>query len=149
MAQTSKAKNDAEVALAVLRTMISIGDSTLAKVTGRLTLTQFRTLRVIADRTPVTMSRVADELGINPSSVTRACDRLTALDLLERAQNPLNRRETLLAPTAAGRQLVERVDNDRRAMLAAVFDRMSPADRERVAGGFEHFARSAAEALGQ
>lgn len=47
--------------------------------------------------TPVTMGRVAEELALNPSTVTRACDRLAALELMQKAENPLNKRETLLA----------------------------------------------------
>ncbi|TVT06138.1 MarR family transcriptional regulator [Amycolatopsis bartoniae] len=123
--------------------MVFIGDATLAKVTGQLTLTQFRALRTVADRTPVTMTRVAQELGLNPSSVTRACERLVSLDLVNRAQNPLNRRETLLAPTARGRQIVEQVDADRRAVLGSVLDRLPPQRRAAVLAAFRDFATAA------
>ncbi|MEW2505903.1 hypothetical protein AB0878_36110 [Amycolatopsis sp. NPDC047767] len=34
-----------------------------------------------------------------------------------KAQNPLNKRETLLAPTAKGRQVVDRADGERRQVL--------------------------------
>jgi DNA-binding MarR family transcriptional regulator len=120
--------------------MVSIGDSTLEKVTDQLTLTQFRALRTVIDQTPVTMTRVAQELGMNPSSVTRACEKLVRLELLQRAQNPLNRRETLLAPTGKGRQIVERVDTDRRAILATILDRLEPETRASVATAFARFA---------
>jgi DNA-binding MarR family transcriptional regulator len=128
------------VALAALRAMVAIADSTVERNTEQLTLTQFRALRVVADRTPVTMGKVARELALNPSSVTRACDRLVTLNLLEKAANPLNRRETLLAPTAAGRQLVDRVDHDRRQVLAAVLDRLGPEARAAVTVAFARFA---------
>jgi DNA-binding MarR family transcriptional regulator len=95
---------------------------------------------VVVDRTPVTMGRVARELAMNPSSVTRACDRLVALNLLEKAPNPLNRRETLLAPTGPGRQLVDRVDRDRRRVLASVLHRLDPTTRAAAIAVFERFA---------
>nr|WP_086864886.1 MarR family transcriptional regulator [Amycolatopsis lexingtonensis] len=120
--------------------MVAIADSTVERATGQLTLTQFHALRVVSERTPVTMSRVADELAMNPSTVTRACERLTGLDLLQKAQNPLNRRETLLAPTAKGRQLVGRVDEDRRRVLAAVLDRLDEDVRASVLTAFANFA---------
>ncbi|WP_410573786.1 MarR family winged helix-turn-helix transcriptional regulator [Amycolatopsis sp. cmx-4-61] len=130
-----------EAALAALRAMVLIADSTVERNTEQLTLTQFRALRVVVDLTPVTMGRVARELALNPSSVTRACDRLVALKLLEKAPNPLNRRETLLAPAAAGRQLVDRVDRDRRRVLAGVLGRLDPGTREAAIAAFARFAR--------
>lgn len=143
MTQKCTATEDADIALAALRVMVSIGDSTLVKVTGQLTLTQFRALRVVTEQTPVTITGVAQELGINPSSVTRACDRLVALDLLQRAQNPLNRRETLLAPTARGRHIVDRVDHDRRAVLTGVLDGLGPGARQAVVDALKTFTKAA------
>lgn len=133
-------------ALSVLRAMVAIADSTLAGVT-ELTLTQFRALRVVAGRTPVTMGAVARELAVNPSSVTRAGERLLALGLLERTQNPRNRRETLLAPTAAGLRVLDRVDHDRRAVLSAVLRKLGPADRAAVTSAFALFAEAAADVV--
>jgi DNA-binding MarR family transcriptional regulator len=138
--QTWQEQDGADAALAVLRAMVMIADSTVERNTEQLTLTQFRALRVVVDRTPVTMGRVARELALNPSSVTRACDRLVTLNLLEKAPNPLNRRETLLAPSAAGRQLVDRVDRDRRRVLADVLGRLDPAARASAIAAFERFA---------
>ena len=129
-------------ALSVMRTMAAIADSTLTKVT-ELTLTQFRALRVVVDHTPVAMTLVARELGVNPSSVTRACDRLAGLDLLRRERNPRNRRETLLTPTTAGRRVVERVNHDRRTLLAGILDRLEPAERAAVMSSFALFNTAA------
>jgi DNA-binding MarR family transcriptional regulator len=140
--QTGDPGDGTDEALAVLRVMATVADSTLAGLT-ELTLTQFRALRTVVARTPVTMSAVARELAVNPSSVTRACERLIALELLERRQNPRNRRETLLAPTGAGRRVVERVDQDRRKVLAAVLDRLDEADRASVIRAFAAFACAA------
>jgi DNA-binding MarR family transcriptional regulator len=138
--QTWLEQDGADAALAVLRAMVTIADSTVERNTEQLTLTQFRALRVVVDRTPVTMGRVARELALNPSSVTRACDRLVTLKLLEKAPNPLNRRETLLAPTAPGRQLVDRVDRDRRRVLGSVLHRLDAGTRAGVIAAFERFA---------
>lgn len=146
MAQTYTTDDGAAPALAVLRTMVGIADATVEKITAELTLTQFRALRTVAERTPVTMRVVAAELAINPSSVTRACERLVAVGLLQRAQNPLNRREILLAPTAKGRQIVDRVDHDRREVLAAILRRIDPTLRSTVAAAFTQFAAAAAAA---
>ena len=143
MTQTWPEQATDDPALAALRVMVAVADRTLEKVTDTLTVTQFRALRTVAERTPVTMGQVAKELGIYPSSVTRACDRLVALALLERAANPLNKRETLLAPTAEGFRLLTRVDQDRRRVLAAVLDSMPDDARTAVLHSFAQFARVA------
>ncbi|HVW44802.1 MAG TPA: MarR family transcriptional regulator [Amycolatopsis sp.] len=144
MTQTSPDTGETDTALAVLRTMVAIGESTVEDATGELTLTQFRVLRTVVDHTPVTGSRVAAELGMNPSSVTRACDRLTALGLLRRAQNPLNKREILLAPTATGRLAVERVNNSRHAILAEILGSLTPEARSATVAAFAVFNDAAA-----
>lgn len=138
----SPESDETRAALAMLRAMVTIADATVGRTTEQLTLTQFRALRVVRDRTPVTVGKVARELALNPSSVTRACDRLVALNLLEKAPNPLNRRETLLAPTAPGRRLVDRIDADRRQVLAAVLDRLDAEDRAAAVVAFERFAEA-------
>ncbi|SEF19681.1 DNA-binding transcriptional regulator, MarR family [Amycolatopsis pretoriensis] len=138
----SSESDEAGAALAVLRAMVTIADATVGRTTEQLTLTQFRALRVVTDRTPVTVGKVARELALNPSSVTRACDRLVTLNLLEKAPNPLNRRETLLAPTAPGRRLVDRVDADRRQVLATVLGRLDAEDRAAAVVAFERFAEA-------
>jgi DNA-binding MarR family transcriptional regulator len=143
VAQTSSLRNDVESALSVMRTMAAIADSSLATVT-ELTLTQYRALLVVVDRAPVAMSVVARELGMNPSSVSRAGDRLVTLKLVRRDRNPLNRRETLLTPTAAGRRVVDRVRQDRRELLATILDRLDPDSRAAVTAAFEVFRDAAA-----
>ncbi|MEV8609556.1 MarR family transcriptional regulator [Amycolatopsis sp. NPDC051373] len=141
---TQNSAPDSAVALAALRAMVTIADSSVEHATGQLTLTQFRALRVTADRTPVTMGRVADELTMNPSTVTRACDRLVSLGLLQKAQNPLNKREILLAPTAKGRQLVDRVDEERRRVLDLVLSRLEPEQRSAMVVALGLFTDAAA-----
>lgn len=136
--------NGTDRAMAVLRAMVAIADSTVEMVTEQLTLTQFRVLRTVIERTPVTMSAVAQELALIPSTVTRAGDRLVSAGLLQRAQNPLNKREVLLAPTAEGRRIVDQVDHDRRAALSAIMARLGEDTRGTVAAAFERFAAAAA-----
>jgi DNA-binding MarR family transcriptional regulator len=142
--QTSTADDGTDQAMAVLRAMVDIADSTVEKVTEQLTLTQFRVLRTVAERTPVTMSAVAHDLTLNPSTVTRACDRLESLGLLQRAQNPLNKREVLLAPTPEGARIVAQVDHARREALSTIMRRLGT-DRDTATTAFELFATAAAE----
>ncbi|NIH88311.1 MarR family transcriptional regulator [Amycolatopsis granulosa] len=143
MTQTCSVGDEAETVLGALQVMVGIADASVERVIGELTLTQFRALRIVVEQTPITLSRVAEQVGVNPSSMTRACDRLVAEDLLRKAPNPLNKRETLLAPTAHGRQIVQRVHTDRLGALTAVLDRLDPAERAGVVRAMERFATAA------
>ncbi|WP_158884147.1 MarR family transcriptional regulator [Amycolatopsis anabasis] len=136
---------DVEAAIGALYAMVDIADSTLAEAVGTLSLSQFHTLRIIAERTPVNVSQVADALDMNPSSVTRTCARLATLRLVRRRQNPLNRREVLLAPTARGHQVLERVRDHRRNRFHHILNRLDAAERPAVTAALARFAEVAAQ----
>jgi len=81
-------------------------------VTGRgaehdLSLTQLRVLAILRDRR-VTMSELADYLGLDKSTISGLVDRAEKRGLLRRAPNPLDRRsvDVLLGPDGA--ELAER-----------------------------------------
>ena len=57
-------------------------------VEDTVTLTQFRALVIIASRGPLHLAALADAMGVHPSNATRACDRLVAAGLLDRAGQP-------------------------------------------------------------
>jgi DNA-binding MarR family transcriptional regulator len=81
----------------------------------------------------VPSSRLAAELGMTASSVTRLADRMEAVGLLARGTDPRSRSIVTLEVTAAGVDLVARVVERRHGLLAAVLDRMNPAEREEAA----------------
>jgi DNA-binding MarR family transcriptional regulator len=141
--QTSPGEDDVDAAMAVLGAMVGIADATVEHVTGQLTLTQFHALRIVSGQPPVTMGTVAQELAMNPSSVTRACDKLVGLGLLHSTQNPLDKREVLLAPTERGEELVAQVSQDRRRVLADILRRLDPGTRADVVTGLACFAAAA------
>jgi DNA-binding MarR family transcriptional regulator len=65
-----------------------------------------------------------------PSSASRLCDRLEAIGLLRRVPDPRDRREVRLLLTPPARRLLDELRERRRAALAAVLDRMTPAARQ-------------------
>lgn len=54
--------------------------------------------------------RVADALGLEPSSLVRVIDQLLDSGLLERHDDPLDRRAKTLHLTAAGRAIAEQIE---------------------------------------
>jgi DNA-binding MarR family transcriptional regulator len=67
---------------------------------------------------------ISTELGVNPSTGTRMCDRLAAKKLIRRYRSTADRREVRLTLTPAGERLVGEVTQRRRDELVAVVDTM-------------------------
>ena len=76
----------------------------LARRRGRrdVTLPQYRALVVLAARGPQRMGDLAEALGVHPSTATRLCDRLVDRQLVRRAVDRTNRRETTITLVAQG-----------------------------------------------
>lgn len=122
-----------------------------AEVLGEeVSLPQFRMLLVLSELGRVPSSRLAAEMGISASSVTRLGDKLVAAGLIARGTDPRSRSVVTVEATKAGLELVDRVVERRHKLLAALLDRMSPDERQeavRVARQFADLAGDAA-ALG-
>jgi hypothetical protein len=72
-------------------------------------------------------------------------DRLLAADLVTRREHPATRREILLGLSPAGRRLVRRVTERRRAELARVVAAMPAARRAELLAALRAFAEAAGE----
>ncbi len=112
-------------------------------VQARVSATQLRALRVVAEHGSLNLGGLADVLGVIPSSASRLCDRLVAAGLLRRELSEHNRREVTLTLQPAGRALLARLQAARQAELAAVLVRMSPEAAAALVHGLEEFARAA------
>lgn len=137
-----------ELVTAVLtasRVLVAVSARSLAEVEDRLTLPQFRTLVVLADPDSTNLNRLAERLGVSPSTALRSVDRLVGADLATRQENPRNRREVVIALTARGQQVVQDVTDRRRTEIARILRRMRPEARTELIGAFQAFASAAGE----
>lgn len=92
------------------------------------------------------MSRLAAELKMPASSVTRLGDKLEAAGLLARGSDPSSRSIVTVEVTAAGLDLVTRVIAARHELLSGALDRMTPREREEAARAARRFADLASDA---
>src|SRR3954468_22303476 len=97
---------------------------------------QLRALVFIAPRGPQNPGDLAVELGVHASNATRTSEKLVRLGLLERRENPADRRYVQLTLTPEGLRLFERVSEPRRAAVAAVLAARPPDEREAAARAF-------------
>lgn len=113
--------------LSATRVLVGVATRSLAGAGTEVTLTQFRPLMVLASRGPQRAIDVAGELGVNPSTGTRVCDRLVGKGLIRRTRRAGDRRAVWLVLTPAGRDLVAEVNRRRRAELARLLGTIPPA----------------------
>jgi DNA-binding MarR family transcriptional regulator len=134
-----------DAVLVASRALVAVAALSLAAVEQEVTLPQFRALVVLASRGPVNSGALAEELSVHASTCTRLCDRLLAKGLLTRAPHPDNRREVVLAITATGRAIVDRVTAARRREIARIVARVPPELRGAMVHALQAFGDAAGE----
>ena len=72
---------------------------------------QYKTLILLADKGPATISQIADINGCNDSSINKVLDRLEQKNLIEKARSVHDRREVICELAPEGRKVVERIDH--------------------------------------
>lgn len=93
-----------------------------------LSRAQARVVRLLTEG-PLRMAAIADRLHVVPRTVTDLVDGIEAAGLVERQPDPDDRRSTFVALTAAGRLLLDRLEDARRESAGQVFGRLDPQDR--------------------
>jgi DNA-binding MarR family transcriptional regulator len=106
---------------------------------AELTLVQVRVLRRLA-REPRSLGQLGADLMLAPPSMTRLIDRLEERGLIERRRDDEDRRKVLATITADGRRLVSAIPFLEGTPIRTAVDRMTVADRERIAAAMREFS---------
>ncbi|MBV9922795.1 MAG: winged helix-turn-helix transcriptional regulator [Pseudonocardia sp.] len=139
--------DDVEAVMAAARVLVAISARSVAAVEDVVTLSQLRVLVMVASRAAPNLGAVANGLGVHPSNATRSVDRLVSAGLLDRRDDPADRRNLVLTLTAKGQDLVAQVMDERRDAIAAILDRMPPARRRSLVPLMRAFAEAGGEAV--
>jgi DNA-binding MarR family transcriptional regulator len=139
------AAEDVEAVMKAARVLVAVSARSVAAVEDVVTLPQLRVLVLVASRGASNLGAVARGLGVHPSNATRACERLVVAGLLDRRDDPADRRNLVLELTEAGRELVDGVMGDRRAAIAEILDRMPATARRSLVPTLRAFAAAADE----
>jgi DNA-binding MarR family transcriptional regulator len=149
---TSKARQPTEAGadlvdavLGASRALVAVAARSLVKVAGDVTLAQYRVLVELAARGPQRVADLAAVLGVDPSTVTRMCDRLVRKGLAYRRRATTDRRSVKISLAPAGRELVQDVTRQRRAELQKILGRLPDEDRSPVLAALRAFADAAGE----
>ncbi|WP_225891477.1 MarR family winged helix-turn-helix transcriptional regulator [Streptomyces dioscori] len=131
--------------LTASRVLVAVSARSLAEVEERVTLPQVRMLVVLSTRGATKLVTLAELLQVAPSTAMRMVDRLITAGLADRQTNPGNRRETLLRLTEEGRRTVEDVTARRRAEIATIVERLTPAQRTAIVEALTAFNEAGGE----
>src|SRR2546421_8035949 len=113
--QRAVTEHEADAVMAACRVLVAVSAQSIAAAEGVVDVSQFRVLVIVASRDALSLSELADAAHIHLSKASRLCDRMVTMGLLNRADDPTDRRQLMLTLTPAGRQVVRTVMNRRRA----------------------------------
>ncbi|MFN2609134.1 MAG: MarR family winged helix-turn-helix transcriptional regulator [Acidimicrobiales bacterium] len=134
----------ADAVLVASRVLVAVAAESLADLDD-ITLAQYRALVILASRGAQNLSSLAEALAVNPSTATRAVDRLVSRDLVIRETAEDDRREVRLAVTTSGAEIVRTVTRRRRLALARIVRRLDPGCRASLVDSLRAFAEAAGE----
>jgi DNA-binding MarR family transcriptional regulator len=92
----------------------------------QLTVPQLAALFLLDERSPQTLSTVAQAVGLSLSACSRMLNGLARDGLIERTESAHDRRQKQLALTAAGSRLIERAGAERVRLVNEVAAELPP-----------------------
>jgi DNA-binding MarR family transcriptional regulator len=119
-----------DAVLSASRVLVAVAARSLSEVAEEVTLTQYRSLVVLASRGPQSVAALAEVVAVTPPTASRLCDRLVRKGLIRRRVDRRDRRAVRLALTPAGRGLVDAVTARRRDEIARLLESV-PVDAQR------------------
>ena len=102
-----------------------------------LSIPQFRALMFLYHHPEVSLSEVAEFLGLTLPSMSKLIDGLVNRELLTRQEHPEDRRRLCLALTPQGREILERAEHAAQACLAVFLEKQTPEERTRIVEAME------------
>jgi len=136
---------EVEAAQAACRVLVAISARSIAVIDDIVDLAQFRALVVIASLESVSLGELAEATSLHLSTASRMCDRLVGMGLLDRADDPANRRQLTLTLTSEGRRLVQEVMRQRKLALEPLLATLSKRRRTQLVTSLRAFADAGGE----
>ncbi len=110
-----------------------------------LTIPQLKTLFYVVDEGTTHFRKLAGALRVTPSNVTGIVDRLVQQRLINRQENPEDRRVFLLTPTRQGEILVDRLREKRTNYLSRIIEELDAEELSDLERGLTALARAVAK----
>ena len=121
-----------DAVLSASRVLVAIAARSLADAGEQVTLTQYRSLVILASRGPQSVAALADAVAVTSPTASRLCERLVRKGLVRRRTDRHDRRQVRIVLTEAGRDLIDTVTERRRQEIADLLASV-PAEIQRSA----------------
>ena len=105
-----------------------------------LTMPQVRVLFELVEEGERSAGELAEALSVAPPTITGLTDRLVKQDLVERREDPRDRRVVRLALTDGGRALTAEIAEQAGTYLREVFDTLPPGRLDEISEALEELA---------
>jgi DNA-binding MarR family transcriptional regulator len=127
------------------RALVAITAASIAEVDNMVTVPQLRVLMMISTRGAMNLAAVAAGLQVSAPNASRIVERLLVAGLVDRRDDPNDRRHITLTLTGDGRKLIDRVIRHRRTAIRRLLRGLTPRDRDQVVSAMDVLATSAGE----
>lgn len=134
-----------DAVLSASRVLVAVAARSLGDVAEEVTLTQYRTLVVLASRGPQRLAALAEALDVTPPTATRMCDRLVRRGLVVRRHERDDRRTIRLTLSETGRALVHAVTERRRAEIAGLLQAIPRSQQSDLVDSLQRLTAAAGE----
>ena len=134
-----------DAVLTASRVLVAIAARSLADAGEQVTLTQYRSLVILASRGPQSMAALAEAVAVTPPTASRLCQRLVRKGLVRRRADRRDRRQVRIALTEAGRDLIDTVTERRRQEIADLLASVPAEVQRSVVAALRQLAASAGE----
>ncbi len=134
-----------DAVLSASRVLVAVAARSLSDIAEEVTLTQYRTLVVLASRGAQNLVGLAEAVAVTPATATRMCDRLVKKKLIVRQSEQDDRRQVRLALTKKGLKLVSAVTDRRRREIEAILSTIAPEEQTVLVQALSQFAAAAGE----
>lgn len=134
-----------DAVLSASRVLVAIAARSLADAGEEVTLTQYRSLVVLASRGPQGVATLADAVAVTPPTASRLVERLVKKGLVRRRTDRHDRRQVRIALTESGRHLIDAVSARRRQEIATLLDAVAPETQRSVVAALSQLAEAAGE----
>jgi len=134
-----------DAVLTASRALVAMAARSLADAGEDVTLTQYRSLVVLASRGPQGVASLAEAVAVTPPTASRLVDRLIRKGLVTRRTDRQDRRQVRIVLTEAGRALVNLVTERRRQEIAALLTSIPLDVQQSMATGLRQLAEAAGE----
>jgi len=134
-----------DAVLSASRVLVAIAARSLADAGEEVTLTQYRSLVVLASRGPQGVAALAEAVAVTPPTASRLVDRLVKKGMVRRRTDRQDRRQVRIALTESGRHLIDAVSARRRQEIAALLAAIAPETQRSVVDALSQLAEVAGE----